>query len=100
LAGDYDWFARADYAHKGRAFVDFTNLTWVPASDKLNLRLGARNKVFSIEGFVTNLTNDKALLAAGTGVDVFTFQTPLNKNEIRYSLPLPRMFGIRASYNF
>ncbi len=101
LTADYDWFGRIDYSFRGRNYTDFTNLAWVGAAHKINLRVGARNKQFSIEGYVTNLTNNKTLLAGLTGVDVFTFiPGTVNKNEIRYSLPLPRMFGIRAAYNF
>ena len=101
LTGDYDWYARVDYSHRGRNFTDFSNVAWVGASDKINMRIGARNDVFSIEGFVTNLNNDKTLLAGLTGVDVFTFiPGTVNRNEIRMSLPLPRMWGMRASYNF
>ena len=100
LAGAYNWYARIDYSHRGRVFTDYSAAAWIGGTDKLNLKLGARSDVLTIEGFVNNLTNDKHLLQGSTGVDVFTFAVPPFKNEIRYSLPLPRSFGIRASYNF
>ena len=100
LAGAYNWYARVDYSHRGRVFTDYSAAAWIGGTDKLNLKLGARSDVLTIEAFVNNLTNDKHLLQGSTGVDVFTFAVPPFKNEIRYSLPLPRSFGIRASYNF
>ncbi len=108
LAGDYDWFGRFDYSHRGMNFTDFSAATWVGASDNVNVRIGVRNETLSIEGFVTNLTQNRVAAAALTGVDVYSFAytaapapfTTVQKNAIRMSLPVPRMFGIRASYNF
>lgn len=108
LAGDYDWFTRVDYSHRGMNFTDFSAATWVGASDNVNARIGVRNEVLSIEGFVTNLTQNRVAAAALTGVDVYSFAfaaapapfTTVQKNAVRMSLPIPRMFGIRASYNF
>ena len=102
LTGVYDWFSRIDYMHQGRNYADFSNVAWVGASDKLNFRVGVRSEALTIEGFVTNLTNDKTMLAGLLGTDTFTFIGLLGptKSEIRYSLPIPRTFGLRASYSF
>jgi iron complex outermembrane receptor protein len=100
LAGDYDWFARADWSHRGRNYTDFTNLAWVGASDNVNARIGIRTETLSIEGFVTNLTQNRVLAAGLTAVEVYSFAIPPTKNSIRTSFPLKRTFGIRAAYNF
>jgi hypothetical protein len=50
--------------------------------------------------FGTNLTQNTVMASALLGVDLFTFLLPPNKNEIRFSPPLPRMIGVRTSYNF
>ena len=39
-------------------------------------------------------------LAALLGIDVFTFLTPTNKNEVRFSPPIPRAYGLRVTYDF
>ncbi|MBL8642350.1 MAG: TonB-dependent receptor [Rhodospirillaceae bacterium] len=100
FTADYDWYSRVDYQHQGSKFTDFSNVAKVGTRDVLNARIGVRNETMSIEAFVTNLTNDKTMLSALLGVDVFTFIIPPNKNEIRFSPPLPRAVGVRASYNF
>jgi iron complex outermembrane receptor protein len=100
LAGQYDWYSRVDYSHQGKNFADFSNVAWVGSADKVNLRVGVRDERLTIEAFVLNLTNDKTMLAGLIGIDVFTFLLPPQKNEIRYSLPIPRSWGLRASYNF
>jgi iron complex outermembrane receptor protein len=100
LTANYDWYSRVDYMHQGSKFTDFSNVAWVGASENVNARIGVRNDVFSIEAFVTNLTQNKVMTSALLGVDVFTFLVPPTANEIRFSPPLPRSVGVRASYNF
>ena len=100
LTGDYDWFSRIDWSHRGRNFTDFTNLAWVGASNNVNARIGVRTETFNLEAFVTNLTQNRVMAAGLTGVEVYSFAVPPTKNSIRYSLPLKRTFGLRAGYNF
>jgi iron complex outermembrane receptor protein len=100
LTADYDWYTRVDYQHQGSKFTDFSNVAKVGSSDNVNARLGIRNDQFSVEAFVTNLTQNKTMVSALLGIDVFTFLYPPNKNEIRFSPPVPRTVGVRASYNF
>ncbi len=64
-------------------------------------RIGARAEAMSVEFFATNLTHNKVLQAGLIGTDVRYFVGPtLTSNEVRFSLPMKRMFGARASYNF
>jgi iron complex outermembrane receptor protein len=103
LTGTYDWFARIDYSHQGRQFVDYTNLAWVRSIDLVNARIGIRSESISIEGFVRNLTNDSTPNSTTAQVDplkYFKFPPVPYSNEIRYALPDKRTFGIRARYNF
>lgn len=100
LTANFDWYSRVDYQHQGSKFTDFSNVAKVGSSDNVNARLGIRNETMSLEAFVTNLTQNKVMTSALLGVDVFTFLVPPNKNEIRFSPPIPRTVGIRASYNF
>ena len=73
----------------------------IGASTTVNARIGARNEELSVEFFVTNLTENKVLQAGLIGTDVRYFVGPtLTSNEVRFSLPVKRMFGLRASYNF
>ncbi len=106
LSGEYNsafdnglkWFARADYQVQGSKFTDFSGAAKVGEKTNVNARFGIRGDKWSAEVFGTNLTDDDTVNAGLLGIDVFTFLTPPNKNEMRFSPGLPRMGGIRLSY--
>jgi len=108
ISGDYsrkftdtlDWYGRVDYTFQGEKYTDLANYTTVGNSQNVNLRLGVRNENFTVEGFVTNLTDDDTMQTALLGVDALTFLTPANKNELRFSPPVPRSYGLRVTYQF
>jgi len=98
LAGDYDWFARMDYTHRGSYFADQANVAVVSASDQVNLHIGTRTDKLEIEAFVKNLTKDASPEGASVGPDTLFSYAALN--EVRYGLPDKRTFGLRAHYLF
>lgn len=108
LSGEYNsafdnglkWFARADYQVQGSKLTDFSGAAKVGDKTNLNARIGVRGEKWSAELFGTNLTDDDTFQAALLGIDVFTFLVPPNKNEMRFSPGLPRMGGIRVTYDF
>ena len=97
LAGDYDWFTRLDYSHKGKYFVDYSNAAFASPSDIVNVRLGIRSNYLSLEGYITNLLGEDDPPSAVIGNDLVTFAA---SNEIRYTLARKRTVGVRATYNF
>ena len=101
LAGDYEWFAGADFSYRGKYFLDVSNLAWTKPRKIVNARVGVSTDKLQITAFVKNLFQDDALTGY-LGLDILT-QTPTNtnlQNEIRTALPDKRTFGIRANYNF
>jgi iron complex outermembrane recepter protein len=108
LSGEYNsafsnglkWYARADFQQQGSKYTDFSNAAKVGEKSNLNARYGIRGEKWSAEVFGTNLTDDDTPLAGLLGVDVFTFLIPPNKNEVRFSPGLPRMGGVRVTYDF
>jgi iron complex outermembrane receptor protein len=100
LTDTLDWYGRADYTYQGEKYTDYANRTKVGDSQLATLRLGVRNEKLTVEGFVTNLFDDDTVLSALLGVDVLTFLTPANKNEVRFSPPIPRQYGLRVTYDF
>ena len=70
------------------------------ARKSLNAHIGLRTDKWSLEAFGTNLTDDKTMLSALGGIDVFTFLVAPTKNSIRFSPPIPQSFGVRATYQF
>ena len=102
LTGDWDWYGRVDWAHQGSRYTDFSNVTRTAPYDHVNVRIGARSATFSVEAFVQNALDHDEFLQGVVGVDLFTFRGRgfPQKSELRVSAPMPRTYGIRASYNF
>jgi len=94
------WYVRADYMFQGEKFTDFSEVAKVGARKNLNARIGLRADDWTLEAFGTNLTDDKTVLSALWGVDVFSFLVPPARSAIRISPPIPQSFGIRATYQF
>ncbi len=100
LRDDLSWYARADYMSQGEKYTDFSEVAQVGARKNLNARVGLRGGNWTAEVFGTNLTDDKTMISALGGIDVFTFLVAPTKNSIRISPPIPQSFGIRGSYSF
>ncbi|MBB4614820.1 TonB-dependent receptor [Novosphingobium taihuense] len=102
LGDDSTWFMRADFSYKSRQFVDPANLTWIKGRTQVNARIGFTKGDFGLEGFVTNLFNDKNY----TSVAQNNFLEPsfaLSSAAFGYlnvGLPELRTFGIRGHYKF
>lgn len=100
-----EWFGRFDFMHQGEKYTDFSNVAKVGDKQTANARFGIRSDKWSIEAFGNNIFDNDVLEAGLLGVDALTFfysfaRLSPQKNEVRASPPLPRAFGIRASYNF
>jgi iron complex outermembrane receptor protein len=96
LVGELDWFSRLDYTHRGSYFAENANVAKNTPADIINFRIGLRNDAFSLETFVTNLTNDRSPDISQSS-DLFKNGAGL---EVRYGLPNKRKVGVRGSYNF
>ncbi len=96
LAGTYDWYTRVDYTHRGSYFGEYANVSRNSAANIVNLRVGARNEVFSLEAYATNLFQDSSPQIA-LGTDLFTVASTA---EVRYGLATKRKFGLRGKSNF
>ena len=98
FAGDYEWYGRVDYTHRGSFFIEYANAASVGAKTNVNLRAGIRRDHFGVEAFVKNLTGDLTSVDATLGPEaLFTVATG---QEIRYGLPEKRTYGLRANYTF
>ncbi|MCP5340019.1 MAG: TonB-dependent receptor [Sinobacteraceae bacterium] len=105
LTGDLNWFARANFTHQGKKYTDLSNVAWIGDSNYLNLSFGIRNETWSVTAFANNVTDDDTLLAGTLGVDALSFgisSIPGNyqTNDLRFSAPIPRSYGLRFTYNF
>ncbi len=101
ISADWDWYGRIDWAHQGSKWADQANVAKTRAYDVVNLRLGLRQENFYIEAFVQNALDHDEFIQGRQGIDLKTFGPfAPNANEIRLSLPIPRTWGMRASYSF
>ncbi|MBT6960270.1 MAG: TonB-dependent receptor, partial [Rhodospirillaceae bacterium] len=97
---------RWDASYTGKRFADEANFAYVGSQVLSNLRIGFTNDTVRLEGFVTNLFNDKTWLAGQRWTDfsadqggLFPFEFTAQQG-IALSAPKLRQFGVRASYNF
>ena len=100
FTGDWDWYGRVDWAHQGRRYTDFSNVAWTAPYNNVNARIGIRNAAVTVEAFVENALEHDEFIQGALGVDLFTFISGPNKNEVRVSAPIPRTYGIRFACNF
>ena len=98
LSGDWDWFLRVDYRHRGKIFVDATNVAWLRSLDLVNTHLGVQRDNLKLAFYITNLFDNKNLTDAVYGPEAF--YSPTTNNEIRIGLPDRRQLGVKASYKF
>ena len=102
----WDYFLRWDISYTGKRYADEANFAYVGEQWLSNLRIGFSNETMRIEGFVTNLFNDKTWLAGQRWTDfsadvggLFPFEFTAQQG-IALTAPKLRQLGIRASYNF
>ncbi|MCP5471821.1 MAG: hypothetical protein H7A18_07035 [Sinobacteraceae bacterium] len=101
--GDIDWFARAN--RTGQNCTDLHQRGWI-GDNYLNLSWHPPAEAWSVAAFcASNVTDDDTLLAGTLGVDALSFgisSIPGNyqTNDLRFSAPIPRSYGLRFTYNF
>lgn len=96
LTGDYDWFARAEYAYEGKKYAFDENLAHTGDRQIVNVRAGIESDAVRFEGYVTNLFNDKSYKQAIRGTDrINGFRT-----TIIAELADRPVWGVRAAYDF
>ncbi len=100
LVGDWEWFARLDWKHRGRYYADATNVAWIPANDTVDIHLGVKDQRITLEAYGLNLNKNYNFVTAEYGVDSICCLGASNINEVRLLLPAKRQFGIRGTYQF
>jgi iron complex outermembrane receptor protein len=100
LSGDWEWFASADWKHRGKYYIDGTNLAWLPPSEIFDAHLGIRRGGLSLEAYVLNLLDQREFSQGEYGADSSSSTGGSIENEIRLGLPKKREFGVKAIYSF
>lgn len=99
---DLDGFGRVDFTYKSGGWSDVANVVRAPDMNQVNIRLGVRGKRYSIEGWMTNVFNNKAYYNVSTQ-GLISDQTPAGTGS--YSALIAqlrdlRTAGMRFSVNF
>lgn len=102
LGDENSWFIRGDLNYKSRQFVDPANLTWISGRTQVNARIGFTIDKFSIEGFATNLFNNRqyTAIAQNNLLEPSFFLAAQPFGYLNVALPELRTLGIRGSYRF
>ena len=101
LTENVDVFGRGDFSYKSGGWADIANVVRAPDLTQFNLRAGVRNKTFSVEGYVTNVFNNRAYYSVGSSGALINGQTGIGTySALIAQLRDLRTFGIRAGYNF
>ena len=117
LAGDWEWFTRADANYTGKIFLGNDNQSWLGARTNVNLRLGVESPRYSVEFWVRNLFEEDSPTAAFRDIywandsDLQAVDNPASIREsstfddfppLRYSVSYPslRTFGLVAKMRF
>ncbi|HWU02073.1 MAG TPA: TonB-dependent receptor, partial [Novosphingobium sp.] len=94
LTGDYKWYVGGDYVHRGRIFTSYENISWIGASDKVNLRAGIRSERIEAMIYVNNVFNNQAYSSVSLNSSL------LGGNSVLLGLPVLRTFGAKIGYHF
>lgn len=101
LRGDVDAFARADFTYKSGVYTNAANLTKTPDMTQVNLRVGFGDDRFTLEGFVTNVFNNKAYPSAIDFTLLERTSSHLSPfSAVAVALRELRTFGVRSSVKF
>lgn len=100
FSNDYEWFFRSDYIFKGSAWATPANLAKTGVTHRVNVRLGLESDNLRIEGYVTNLFDDKTYTTLERFFDLTTSSQPVRDNSFPVGLPDRRKWGVRTTYDF
>lgn len=98
---DSSWFGRLDWNYKSGQWSNQANIVRTPDRHLFNLRAGISMGAYSIEGFVTNLLNDKKYVSVYDNF-MFTpdFRYTANYTALLVGLPELRTGGIQLKVKF
>jgi iron complex outermembrane receptor protein len=97
----FDWFVRGDYIYKSGSYDFAFNLAETPATNLLNIRAGVDSGDIRIEGFIDNVTDEKAYTTALPEYNIRKVGESFAKYDaVTVGLPNLITFGVEAKYKF
>jgi hypothetical protein len=103
-ANNFNFFGRVDYIYRGTVFATAANLTETGDMHRVNLRLGVESDALRVEAYATNLFDDDTFSGFSRFIDWtyrdFDSSPGVGYNMLSAGLPVKRVIGVRASYEF
>lgn len=95
----WNGMARVDYIYTGKQYATSSNVAWINAAHRVNLRTGIHNDQYTFEVFVRNLFDDK------TPSNILRNANPNSNasqglNMIVLAAPERRTIGVRGAIRF
>ena len=104
LNSNWDWYARGDVLHQGKAYADPSNINWIKAYTLVNFKFGVRGETTTLELFVDNLFDEAGWASGGTGLDLGVVPVLFSNLFVRRGATVTalrgREIGLRATLNF
>jgi len=101
LAGDWDWYSRADFMYHGEYWAGEINLARAPDWLVTNVRAGLTRGDIRIELFVRNLLQTRAWSTVTAGSDITSLAFDFNSIRGYFVTPQEkRTIGIRTNLTF
>jgi iron complex outermembrane receptor protein len=92
----WTWYSNIAYVYRGMEYIDQFNSQSIQGRSTVDLRGGVEIHGLTVEGFITNLTDNRSYVA-GNGLTDFTSGTV---EAFDFQVPPPRIFGARLKYHF
>jgi iron complex outermembrane receptor protein len=92
-------FGNVAAVYRGRQWADVANFAFIPGRATVDLRFGAKDDTLRVEGFVTNLFNNKTFPGGNVASDFGG--NPRGSDQGFYgAYAIPRTVGMRIGYRF
>ncbi len=99
LSGDFDWYAHGAVNYTGSQYAEATDTAKLSGYAIANINLGITMGNYTLEGYITNLFNNKDWTYAVRFPDPTFFFSEAHQGVIA-AAPNPRNFGFRVSAKF
>jgi len=90
LSSSWEFQGRLDYSWKDKVYIDDANAGYLGAREAVNLRLGVRNDIWTVDGYCSNLTNDDTPVFAAPPRDILgvPHYAVINREERRCGIEI------------
>lgn len=97
---DFEWFTGVTGIYRSKRYMDESNLNYLPAFYRVNLRLGVENARYEVMAYVDNLFDGDEITNGQRVVDLGNPDGFAPGRAYLLHMPLPRSYGVRVQARF